>query len=172
MDKSHQSPVGALPGSFIDELYPGGLQFRHRGVDILHFQGQVVEALSLVFQELGHRAIRGGGQEQFQVAFPDLDEAHLDLLGVNYFLALQLQAKIFGIEFFRGIQILHRDSQMSNAFDLHKTSSLRMSIFFLQISSSVSGQIVRGLLVPGLDLAPGYRGDLQTLLVFRHQNYI
>ena len=69
VEEGYQSPVGPFPGGFIDEPHARGLQFRHRGVDILHFQGQVMEALALVFQELGHCAVRRRGQEQFQLAF-------------------------------------------------------------------------------------------------------
>ena len=63
VEEGHHRPMGALPRSFVNEAHTHSLEFRHCGVDIFHLQGQMVEPFPLVFQKLGHRAVRSGGQK-------------------------------------------------------------------------------------------------------------
>ena len=81
--EGHRRAPRSRPGDLVDDLAAAVLHRLERRRAVGHPVADVVEALALVLQELGHRRVVAGGREQLDVGVGHLDQRLFDPVGLD-----------------------------------------------------------------------------------------
>ena len=106
-----------MPGFLVNQGQAVGGQDSQLAADVVHIEGQVVQALAAPGQEAADGAFRGQGLQQFQAGLPDFDQAGAHGLVVQrYYLGVR-GAEVGGEKGQGGVNIVDGHADVVNVVD-------------------------------------------------------
>ncbi len=106
----------ASEGFFVDELATGVLGLRELALDVVGGKGDVMDAaVGILFEEFGDGTFGGGGLEEFEMGFADVEKSGADFLTGDFLDVLALQAESLFVVGDGILQRAHRNTEMVDA---------------------------------------------------------
>src|SRR5262249_22058979 len=84
-----------------------------REVDIVHLEADMVQAFAALFEKARDAGVRRGRTDQLDAPHPASKDGGLYLLTGDLFNLLQLEPEHVAVELNRRVQVLHRDSAVT-----------------------------------------------------------
>src|SRR5208283_3781165 len=122
MEKGNFCPARAFSRLFVDQPDPFCLEFFEGLFNIFHPEGNVLDSLSLCFDEFSDWAIGGGRFEKLDFGFPYRKEGRRYLLLRNSFASEMLKPENICIELLYFLDTAYRNTDMVNFEYLHNAS--------------------------------------------------
>ncbi len=96
MQEGDQLAASAIEGLFVNQPHARARGLFELAFDVVGAEGDVMDAAGrILFEELGDRAFRVGGLEQFEMHFADGKERGAHLLRGDFFAVFAFQAEGF-----------------------------------------------------------------------------
>ncbi len=105
-------------GVTVGDAPAAAFQFGDGGVQVVHFEGDVMHARpAVLFQEAGHGAVFAGGLQQFHATLADVERAVADAHIFNVFFGVEDRSEPLLEERLRGVQVFHGQGDALDALD-------------------------------------------------------
>jgi hypothetical protein len=112
MDERDERPFGARSWLLVDEPNTPLSQMAERRTNVIHPQRDVMQARTAALEKTGDWRLRRSGFEQFERSVSDRHEMRTDVLGLDFFRSVDVEAKAIAKERKGRPNIAYRDPDM------------------------------------------------------------
>jgi hypothetical protein len=111
--ESDELVVGSGARGFVDEADTLSFKFGQLGLDIVHGEGDVVDATGrILFEVLGDRAVGGGGLEKLEVYFTHFIKSGANFLVGDFLYSVALEAEDLFVEAAGFLKVWNGDAEV------------------------------------------------------------
>ncbi len=119
MQEGDVQAFGALARGLVDQLHAAGGQLVQIGLQARCAESDVLDALTLLLDELADRAFRIGRLEQLDLRLADLEERRANLLLLDLLDGIALHAQLLFPERDGFVKALDGDADVFNVCQIH-----------------------------------------------------
>src|SRR5918997_892023 len=119
VDERHGGAAAARTGRLVDDPATLGLDGLQRGGAVVDPVADVVQALALALEVLGHGRVVAGGREQLDVAVGHLQQRLLHTVGLDHLAVVDLGAERLAVVADRGLEVVDGDGDVVDLGEQH-----------------------------------------------------